>query len=352
MRLMLRVLLWPASVIYGLIVRFRNHLYQIGYKKSFSFETNLISVGNLSVGGNGKTPMVEYLIRLLKTNYQLAVLSRGYGRSTGGFRMANPGDQASDIGDEPLQMFLKFQPELTVAVGESRELAIPTILLEKPDVQTIILDDAFQHRAVKPQFSILVTDYWAAFFNDFLLPAGRLREPRKGVGRADVVVVTKCPPEIGLEKRQEYTVQVQKYHTGLPVFFTSIRYLNPLHFISGTMLSGNPSVLLFSGIANSSTLVRYVSNRFKLGEHMRFRDHFQYGKKDIIRLKRRFAKLSWDQKILLTTEKDMVRLLKFSEMLRDLPLYYLPIECSFIDKRDEFDETVLNSMKSFHNSKV
>ena len=148
MRPLLRVLWWPASVLYGLIVRFRNHLYNIGYKKSVSFQINLISVGNLSIGGNGKTPLVEYLIKLLNIQYNLAVLSRGYGRKTSGFRLAKLKDQASDIGDEPLQMFLKFQPKLTVAVGESRALAIPKILFEEPDVKTIILADAFQHRSV------------------------------------------------------------------------------------------------------------------------------------------------------------------------------------------------------------
>ncbi len=352
MKPLLRVLLWPASVLYGLIVRFRNHLYQIGYKRSFSFQTNLISVGNLSVGGNGKTPMVEYLIRLLKTDCRLAVLSRGYGRNTRGFRLANLKDRASDIGDESLQMFLKFQPRLTVAVGESRAMAIPMILFEEPEVHAIILDDAFQHRAVKPQLSILVTDYWAPFFNDFLLPSGRLREPRKGVGRANVVVVTKCPPEIGIEECKEYTNQVQKYHTGVPVFFSCIQYLSPIHFITGLKLTGDPTVLLFSGIAKSDTLLQYVSNKFKLGEQLCYRDHFQYGKKEINHLKERFTKLPGDQKIMLTTEKDMVRLLEFREMLKDLPLYYLPIECTFVDKRNEFDKTVLNSLKSFHNSKI
>ena len=352
MRPLLKVLLWPASALYGLIVRFRTHLYNIGYKKSFSFQTQVISVGNLSVGGNGKTPMVEYLIRLLKSNYKLAVLSRGYGRSTHGFKLANINSQASDIGDEPLQMFLKFQPQLTVAVGESRALAIPKILFEEPDVKTIILDDAFQHLTVKPQFNILVTDYWTPFFSDFLLPSGRLREPRRGAGRANVVVVTKCPPEIEINERQEYIDQVRKYHAGVPVFFTRIEYLDPIHFITGTTALGDPTVLLFSGIAKSDTLERYVSNRYKLGKHLRFRDHFQYGVKELRYLKEGFANLPGENKILLTTEKDMVRLLEFKEMLKDLPIYYLPIECSFIDKRDEFDRTVLNSLKSVHNSKI
>ena len=344
MRPLLRVLWWPASVLYGLIVKFRNHLYNIGYKKSISFQINLISVGNLSIGGNGKTPLVEYLIKLLNIQYNLAVLSRGYGRKTSGFRLAKLKDQASDIGDEPLQMFLKFQPKLIVAVGESRALAIPKILFEKPDVETIILDDAFQHRSVKPQLSILVTDYWTPFFNDVLLPSGRLRESRKGVRRANVVVVTKCPQEIGFDKRHEYVAQVQKYHPGVPVFFTYIQYLDPLHFTTGTTLMGTPTVLLFSGIAKSDTLVRYVSNRFVLGEHLRFRDHFPFGKKEINHIEERLAKMAGSQKILLTTEKDMVRLLEFKEILKDLPLYYLPIECSFVDEQDLFDETILNSL--------
>jgi len=309
-------------------------------------------VGNLSVGGNGKTPMVEYLIRLLMPNFRLAVLSRGYGRKTSGFRLAKIDDKASDIGDEPLQMFLKFQPQLKVAVGESRALAIPNILFEGPDIQAIVLDDAFQHLAVKPQFSILVTDYWTPFFNDLLLPSGRLREPRKGAARADVVVVTKCPPELGMNKRQEYVAQVRKYHAEVPVFFTYINYLDPLHFTTGMKPSGDPTVLLFSGIAKSETLVRYVYSKYKLSEHVGYGDHYRYSSKEMADLKNRFAKLPGDNNILLTTEKDMVRLMELKEVLEGMPLYYLPIECAFIDKQQEFNEIVLNSLKSVKNSKI
>ena len=173
MRLLAKLFFWPFSVLYGLAVRLRNHLYNIGYKRSFSFDKMVISVGNLSVGGNGKTPMVEYLVELLKSEYRLATLSRGYGRTTKGFLIAENGHDAKQLGDEPLQIFLKYQSEIEVVVGEARALAIPSLLLEKPETQVIILDDAYQHRAVEPQLSILVTDYNKPFFNDQLIPVGQ-----------------------------------------------------------------------------------------------------------------------------------------------------------------------------------
>lgn len=352
MRPLLRVLLWPVSLLYGFAVRLRNHLYNIGYKKSFSFQSTVISVGNLSAGGNGKTPMVEYLIRLLIPNNEIAVLSRGYGRRTSGFRLAEQNDSASGIGDEPLQMFKKFSPRLTVAVGESRALAIPKILFEKPEVEVIILDDAFQHRSVIPQLSILVTDYRAPFFRDFLLPAGRLREPRNGAKRAHVVVVTRCPPHIDKEKRGHFIKEIRKYHPGVPVCFSSIIYKDPVHYTTGVKLDSNPMVMLISGIASPKPLVEYVSNRYKLVGHLRFRDHFRYTKKVIDRIEEQFQELPGDSKILLTTEKDMVRLAEFDHRLKNWPLYYLPIECGFIDGNEKFNKMVLNSLESIEHTKI
>lgn len=351
MRQLLRVLLWPVSILYGLLVQFRNHLYNIGYKKSIRFETTVISVGNLGVGGNGKTPMVEYLIKLLRTKAKVSVLSRGYGRKTKGFRIAASNDRASDIGDEPLQMFLKFKPNLTVAVGESRVEAIPRILFEKPEVNTIILDDAFQHRSVKPQLSILVTDYWTPFFRDFMLPSGRLREPRNGAKRADLVVITKCPPNISSKERELFVTEIHRYCTDIPVYFSCIDYLNPLHIFTQEVLTGEPSVLLFSGIAKPETLVQHVSDKYSLFDHIRFKDHFEYSIKEVEKIKRKFASLKNDQKILLTTEKDMVKIMGFQKELREMPIYYLPIQCLFIAEQVEFETQVLNSLVSYHHSK-
>ena len=345
MKSLIRVVLWPFSTLYGAIMRFRNHLYDIGYKKSFRFQSNIISVGNLSVGGNGKTPMVEYLIRLLISRHQIAVLSRGYGRSSKGFKLASPEQTAADIGDEPVQLYRKFQPGLAVAVGESRALAIPRILFERPEVEVIILDDAFQHRSVQPQFSILVTDYNRPFFKDHLLPSGTLREPRAGVRRADTVVVTKCPVGISAGQKQFYTDQVQKFHQ-CPVYFSTIQYQLPVHFQTGQQLEGPAEVLLVTGIAKPGLLAEYISTQYMLVDHMKFRDHFNFTKKQLKEIKRRLSMLSGSSKVVLTTEKDMVRLLDLGSELEGLPLYYLPIEMKFFEGQNSFNELVRNSIES------
>lgn len=346
MRPLFRILLWPVSLLYGVAVRFRNHLYNIGYKKSFTFDRCIISVGNLSIGGNGKTPMVEYLVRLISPNYQLAVLSRGYGRNTKGFKFVNEQSSSQEVGDEPLQMYKKFYPKLTVAVAESRALAIPRILLEQPEIKAVVLDDAFQHRTVTPQLSIVVTDYWSPFYQDHLLPVGRLREPRAGISRADVVVMTKCPMDMDLETRATTTGHIKKFNDSCQVFYTAIEYGVPLRLETGEKLSSAEQVLLVSGIAKSNTLVQFVSMQYHLVEHLKYMDHHDYSEKDLGRIEKQFNTIDSDKKIILTTEKDMIRLLKYRQRLKHLPLYYLPIECVFLGQRQKFDETILNSFSN------
>jgi tetraacyldisaccharide 4'-kinase len=192
----LRILLLPVAWLYEGITRLRNWLYDKGYKKSTSFPLPVISVGNLTVGGTGKTPHVEYLVRLLKDQRQLVTLSRGYGRQTKGFLIADEQANAATIGDEPMQFYQKFGHQIKVAVGEKRVPAIEQILRLYPKTEIILLDDAFQHRAVRPCFSILLSDYHRPFYTDFVLPAGRLRESRKGAGRADAVIFSKCPQNL------------------------------------------------------------------------------------------------------------------------------------------------------------
>ena len=334
-------------MLYGVGVRLRNHLYNIGYKKSFTFDTFVISVGNLSVGGNGKTPMVEYLVRLISPNRKLAVLSRGYGRKTKGFRFVNNQSTSQEVGDEPLQMFKKFHPELVVAVSESRALAIPYILMEQPEVNTIVLDDAFQHRSVNPHFSIVVTDYWSPFYEDYLLPAGRLREPRHGISRADVVIMTKCPANISQLQKAEVTERIRHFNPSVQVYFTAIEYGQARHFITNEPLSGANEILLVSGIAKSNTLIQYVSENYKLADHLKYNDHHDYSIKDIANIQKHYASIQSNNKIVLTTEKDMVRLMKYKRDLKDLPLHYLPIECVFLDDNGKFDEAILNSIESY-----
>jgi len=345
MKLILRVIFWPFSALYDLLMRLRNYLYDTGYTKSFSFQTRVISVGNLSVGGNGKTPMVEYLVCLLKHKYRLAVLSRGYGRSTKGFILADSKHTTDDLGDESMQLFRKFAPEIKVAVGESRALAIPSILLESPDTELIILDDAYQHRTVIPDLNILVTNFWSPFFKDHVLPAGRLRESRQGAQRADLIIVTKCPADLSVEKQQEYLSEITSYQEG-PVFFTTITYQAPVPFYSGNRVVKYAKVLLITSIATTVSLLHYVDENFTLVDHLRFRDHFKFQEKHVEQILRRFNQLRDQCEIILTTEKDMVKLITFKNQLLHTPIYYLPITVQFVENGSRFDEIVLNKMQS------
>ena len=205
-----QALLYPFTLLYGTITDFRNHLYNMGQRPSIQFDTNVINVGNLTVGGTGKTPHVEYLIRLLHSQYKVATLSRGYGRKTKGFILANDEATAESIGDEPLQFYKKFKNECVVSVGEERALAIPHILTEHPETQVVLLDDAYQHRAVTPSFNILLTDYNRLFYQDYPFPSGRLRERRKGAKRANAVIVTKCPDDLSSSAQQAIEQQIRK----------------------------------------------------------------------------------------------------------------------------------------------
>ena len=259
----LNVLLFPISVIFRIATGIRNHLYEIGHKKSFQFEIPVINVGNLNIGGSGKTPTIEYLIRLLKKDYVLATLSRGYGRRTRGLRFASDSDNASTLGDEPYQFHRNFGKEVKVVVGEDRAFAIPNILQEYPDTAVILLDDAFQHRRVRPHLNILLTDYEKPFYQDFLLPMGRLREGRMEAQRADIVVVTKCSEVLDDDVQAAVEKEITRYSGNKPVFFSFIRYGSPTPF----QQTDNPishRVVLVSGIAKPQPLEDYVSAHFEL----------------------------------------------------------------------------------------
>lgn len=331
----LRYLWWPFAVLVDAITRLRNYLYAIGHKKSFRFDTVVVSVGNLNVGGSGKTPMIEYLIRLLGPHYKIATLSRGYGRSTSGFRLANTTDNARTIGDEPYQLFKKFENKIYVTVGEQRALAIPTILNECPDVEVILLDDAFQHRAVIPQFSILVTDFQKPFFKDELLPMGRLRENRFGVARADVVVVTKCTTT-----ESETLESVRKsilHYTTKPVYFSAIKYSKPISMVPDKSLT--PGVVLVTGIGNARPFVKHIEQHFKVLKHFSFEDHHRYSKEDLNRINKEAGSNS-----IITTEKDMVKLInpELAALVQQGNWFYLPIETEIIGNGSEFDSMLLS----------
>ena len=211
-------LLFPFSLLYSSIMHFRNYQFDNGTRKTTNFDRVVISVGNLSMGGTGKTPFIEYLIKLLKANHNIATVSRGYGRKTNGFRIANDKDDTKSIGDEPLQLFKKYKRDIIVSVGEERILAIPSVLLEFPETDVFLLDDAFQHRKVGRDFNILLSDYHKPFYEDHVLPMGRLREGRPGANRADCILVTKCP-ELNDSEKLEIKNQISVYAPKAPVFF-------------------------------------------------------------------------------------------------------------------------------------
>lgn len=341
---LLNLLMLPIAVVYKAITDFRNHLYNIGSRPSVQFDRFVISVGNLTVGGTGKTPFVELLIRLLMPDHKLAVLSRGYGRKTSGFRLAGPDDNAKTLGDEPFQYQTKFGKHISVAVGEDRAMAIPEILFHEEDVELFILDDAYQHRRVRPDLNILLNDFHRPFYEDRVMPAGLLRESRRHAGRADVVVVTKCPDELSAPDMQQIQLKIQKYAgSEIPVFFSGIRYLEPKSIYGTSKISKH--VFLFSGIANHEPLEHYVKDQYQLLDHKKFPDHYSYRTSDLSQLARRFDQIELVDKCLLTTEKDMVRLLSMEEQfLQAYPVFYLPIELYFLKNEDSFARLLANKI--------
>jgi tetraacyldisaccharide 4'-kinase len=335
-----RLVLWPLALVYDLVTRIRNHLFDIGHKPSFKFEIPVISVGNLNIGGSGKTPMIEYLIRLLKSGHHIATLSRGYGRKTRGLRFAKEGDDASTIGDEPYQLFRKFAPSVKVVVGEDRAFAIPNLLNEYPEVDVVLLDDAFQHRSVRSHFSIMLSEYDHIFTNDHILPAGNLREARSGASRADVVVITKCP-EVVINEVQ-LVASVRKYAGAKPVFFSTIRHAEPVPF--GQLQDPGDKVVVVTGIANPDPLVAHLRSFRSVVRHFRFSDHYRFQKSDVEDFVS-FAKQN--DAAIFTTEKDMVRLLNGTckDIVLRSPFFFVPIETVFLKNGSEFDELVRRKLK-------
>jgi tetraacyldisaccharide 4'-kinase len=325
-----RILLLPFAIIYWFIIWIRNLLYTIKIFRSSSFGLPVICVGNLSVGGTGKSPMVEFLVGHLKEKFKVATLSRGYKRKTKGYALAGEHTTSLDIGDEPMLFHLKF-PEVPVAVGEERLVAIPQLLHDKPATQVIILDDAFQHRAIKAGLNILLTDCSNLFTRDFYLPAGDLRDLKSGYKRADVIIVTKCKFEMTDEEADEIKNEIQPLkHQQL--FFSSIQYGNPYHIIHQTPfeLNLNTEVLLVTGIANPQPLKKLLEERTHVYYMMSYNDHYIFHIDDLKDIKKRFERMEAAQKIILTTEKDAMRLMKFGSELEMLPVYVIPISNHFL----------------------
>ena len=339
---MLSLLLFPFAVLYDLVTRLRNLFYDWGWKRSRSFDCAVISVGNLNVGGSGKSPMIEYLVNLLIDKYSVAILSRGFGRTTHGFLLAEKHDDATTIGDEPFQFYRKFGSRVSVVVCENRVSGIAQLLKKKPAVNVILLDDAFQHRAVRPLFSILLTDFSKPFFNDHVLPMGRLREQRGSSVRADVIVVTKCdhlPDESG----NEFKTRLSAHAGHKPVFFSGVGYKLPKAMEGEEPVSKN--IVLVTGIANSRPMVDYVSSHFNLIHHFNFKDHHPYSIEDIKVIQTKANSSTH----ILTTEKDMVKLIapEWRNVINKKLWFYLPIESYFLKNGSEFDKMVEKKIEDF-----
>jgi tetraacyldisaccharide 4'-kinase len=328
----LKILLYPFSLLYGLVMWIRNRLYDSGTLTAVSFDIPMIAVGNLSVGGTGKTPHVEYLIRLLKERYAVATLSRGYNRKTRGFFLANEESTAAQLGDEPMQFHQKF-PDISVSVGEERMLAVPELLRERQETQVILLDDAFQHRSIKPGRNILVTEYNRPFTRDHVVPFGRLREGRKGYERADIIIVSKCPANMPESEKKALEREI----TPLPhqhLFFTSLQYGRFYDMLSGQPLSAgaDASILLVCGIARPAPLVQHLKEQYKEVFLLPFPDHYYYSNSDLEKIARELKGLPGTEKLVVTTEKDAVRLHLLQPRLEQLGLQMavIPVEISFL----------------------
>jgi tetraacyldisaccharide 4'-kinase len=331
-----RKILFPFAILYGFITGIRNFLFDKGILKSYSFQLPVIVVGNLSVGGTGKTPQIEYLIRLLSERFSLATLSRGYKRKSEGFILANTNATAATLGDEPFQFFQKF-PSIQVAVDADRKNGIEKLLAQDKKPEVILVDDAFQHRKVKAGFYILLTAYDDVFVEDYILPTGNLRESRSGAQRANIIVVTKCPETLsGIEQIQ--IKQSIKAYSNATIFFSVIAYDTSVHSknssISVAEIKQSDAVLL-AGIAKPDSFFDYLKNEQSVC--LTYPDHHHFTESDILHIQQQAG-----EKKIVTTEKDYVRL-KDSD-LKD-QLFYLPIRTSFINDSDQFDTAILDYLK-------
>jgi len=347
----IKVLLLPFSLLYGIGVGVRNLLYKHGFLNSVRFNVPVISVGNLTVGGAGKTPHVEYLIKLLKPYLEIGTLSRGYKRKTKGFVEVMPHQNAQTAGDEPIQ-FKRKNPDIGVYVDESRMFGIPRIMMKKPETQSIILDDAFQHLSVKPGLNILLTEYDRPFFDDWLLPSGRLREWRSAYTRADIIIVSKCPAQLDPEEKKIWLARINP----LPhqrVYFSYFAYGHPYHLFDGRKridLNSNPDILLVSGIARTDYLLDYLSTKSENIKILEYEDHYDYTPFDMGRIQKFYDSMNRQKAIILTTEKDAIRLQAHNKFIREnqIPVFALPLEVKFhFDEGEKFDEDVKGFLTGF-----
>jgi tetraacyldisaccharide 4'-kinase len=338
-----KIILLPFSLVYVLIIIIRNYFYDNKMIHATKFTFPIICVGNLSTGGTGKTPHTNYLINLLKKEYDLAVLSRGYNRKTSGYIELQTSSLAIEVGDEPL--FYKWKhPDVKVSVCEDRVSGISQMAMNEDKEFVYLLDDAFQHRAIKAGLNIILTEYNKRYTQDFILPSGNLREPKSSAKRADIIVVSKCPPLLSEEEKRKIRLEInsEKYQF---VVFSSIKYqqIYPTLFNDPIIDKEQVDVLLVSGIANPKPLENYLKSMFQNIYTRKYSDHYNYKKEDIESIIRTFKNLDSTNKVLITTEKDATRLFAFKELFiaENINIYCIPIEVKFDGKEKMiFDKAI------------
>lgn len=341
---LLRWLLFPLALLYGSITWVRNFLYNRGVLKSQGFDVPIISIGNLSMGGSGKSPMTEYLVRLLSSQKNIGIVSRGYGRKTKGVREVTEKSAASEVGDEPLQFKSKFT-EVPVWVSEQRIEGIQVLLKSNPKTNLILLDDAFQHRQVTPKIAVLLMEYKDVLQGQYPFPMGRLREWMSGIRRADLVVITKCPNTVGEEEQNRLRMRLGLSNDS-KLYFSSIEYglIQAVHAgLSPIALNTELSVLVVTGIANPEPFLQHIRAQAKDVRSIRFKDHHSFTKSDLESIRMAYDTMPGKQKIVLCTEKDYMRIKDKALMLHTekLPLYYLPIETVLQSNlKGSFDEEI------------
>jgi tetraacyldisaccharide 4'-kinase len=356
------ILLYPISLFYGLITWFRNFMYDSGILHSFEFHFPVICVGNITVGGTGKTPHAEYIAGLLRENYKVATLSRGYKRKTRDFRIASSSSLVSDIGDEPIQICRNFQ-DVLVTVDRNRVHGVNMILKEYPETDVIILDDGFQHRRITPGFSILLSDFERLIVRDHMMPYGNLRESRENMRRADIILITKSPENISPIQRRLIVKEMDK----LPyqnLYFTTFRYKPPVPVFEtpydrdqfNISECTGCGIVLITGIANPQPLKEYLQENYKEIIHLSFPDHHNFSEKDLISISSAYNQLKSTTKYLFTTEKDAVRLREFTNIAEPIrsAFFYIPVGIHFLNEdKEEFDNLIIDYVRKNHrNNKV
>lgn len=326
----------PFSFLYGIITSVRNFCFDIGIFKTYSPSIRSICVGNLSVGGTGKTPVVDYIAQLLSPFHKTVILSRGYGRKSNGFRIVQPESDVNDSGDEPLMYAQKFRDKLQVAVCENRVEGIHKLLGLESKPELVILDDAFQHRAICAELNILLTEFNHPYFNDYLLPSGRLRESENGAKRAQILVVSKCPQLLSEQQKKEF-IEKSGFEPS-KVFFSWFQY-QPMQAV-GKAVEHPDHAIVITGIGNPKPLIAYTEKLFST-THMAFADHHSYSRANVLKIHELFGKFAHKEAILLTTEKDWMRLKSVlsQDEIKNFPWHIQPVTVLF-DRQDDFNQEI------------